>query len=117
MPTYAQFIAQFPEFANISASVVNNWLGLAVPFFNQPRWDDMLTLGVLYWVAHQIQSAMANASQPLTDDTDMQKAGDLSYSRDSKLMNAEADNPYLTTAYGRQYWKYARLVGTGGIAL
>ena len=117
MPTYAQFIAQFPEFANISPYVVNNWLDLANPFFDQGRWDDMLTLGVLYWVAHQIQDSMANATQPLTDDSISQKAGEVSYSRDSKLMNAQADNPYLKTYYGQQYWKYARLVGAGGAAL
>lgn len=117
MPTLAQFRAQFPEFSAIPDASVVFWLALAVPFFDPCRWDDLLQLGVLYWVAHQITLASANAAQPLTDDTTMQKAGPVTYSRDPKLVNAEADDPYLRTTYGQQYRYYMKFVGAGAIAL
>lgn len=115
--TPGQFIVAFPEFANIATAKIQSWIDRAQPFFNPQRWDDLLCDGVMYWVAHSLQLAMANADQPLTDDTSSQTAGPVSYQRDSKLLNAEADNPYLKTAYGQQYLYYQRMVGAGAIAL
>jgi hypothetical protein len=112
-----EFQAQFPEFQNTSTQMIQNWILKATPFFDPLRWDDLLSLGVLYWVAHQIQLGLANAAQPLTDDASSQKAGSVGYTRDSKLLNAESDNPYLRTTYGQQYLYYMRYVGVGGIAL
>lgn len=117
MPTIASFRAMFPEFANTADSVIQAWIANATPFFNVCRWDDLLAIGVCNWVAHQITLAAANAAQPLTDDTTMQKAGPLQYSRDAKLVNAEAENPYLRTTYGQQYLYYMRFVGAGAVAL
>lgn len=117
MPTFAQFVAAFPEFATLPESTFNFWLANATPFFNQGRWADLLTLGVCYWIAHSITLANANSVQPMTDDTSGQKAGDVSYQRDSKLVNAEADDPYMRTTYGQQYRAYMKMVGAGATAL
>jgi hypothetical protein len=117
MPTLAQFRLQFPEFASTPDATILNWLALADPFFDQARWGTWLTLGVLYWVAHQIKLASQNALNGFTDDTTSQREGDVGFSRDSKLVNDEAHNPYLQTVYGQQYYRYARMVGAGAIAL
>ena len=117
MPSFAQFVALLPEFSSLSESTFNAWLANATPFFNQTRWAYLLTLGVCYWIAHSITLATANSVQPMTDDTSMQKAGDVSYQRDSKLVNAEAANPYMRTTYGQQYYSYAKMVGAGATAL
>ncbi len=117
MPTFAQFVALFPEFASLPSATFNAWLSNATPFFNQGRWADLLTLGVCYWIAHSITLANANSVQPMTDDTSGQKAGDVSYQRDSKLVNAEADDPYMRTTYGQQYRYYMKQVGAGATAL
>lgn len=115
--TVAQFRAQFPEFSYVTDAVIQNWITKATPFFDPIRWDDLLNLGVMYWVAHQITLATANATQPLTDDSTMQKAGDVSYQRDSRLVNAQAEDPYMRTTYGQMYRYYMRYVGAGAIAL
>jgi hypothetical protein len=115
--TPQQFQTQFPEFQNVTQAMIQMWISAAPPFFNVQRWGDLLNLGVLFWVAHQIKLGQANADQPLTDDSTMQKAGDVSYMRDSKLVNAQAENPYMRTTYGQQYLYYMRLVGAGATAL
>jgi hypothetical protein len=115
--TPSSFQAQFPEFASTPQTLIQTWLTASVPFFNTDRWDDLLDLGVAYWVAHQIVAAQQNAAAQTTDDTIMQKEGDVSYQRDSVLVNRIADNPYLSTPYGKQYLYYMKFVGAGGIAL
>jgi hypothetical protein len=115
--TPSSFQAQFPEFASTSQTLIQTWITASVTFFNTDRWDDLLDLGVAYWVAHQIVDAQQDAIAPVTDDTVMQKEGDVSYQRDSVLVNRIADNPYLSTKYGRKYLYYMKFVGAGGVAL
>lgn len=117
LPTVTSFRALFPEFQATADAAIQTWIDASGPFFNVSRWDDLLTLGVSYWTAHQLMLAGANAAQPLTDDTTMQKAGDVSFQRDAQLVNAEAKNPYMRTAYGQQYLYYMRMAGAGGVAV
>jgi|GEM_PF-2926389 hypothetical protein len=115
--TPSSFQAQFPEFASLTAAQIQFWLDQSDSFFDATRWDDLLDLGVSYWVAHQLVSATQDAAVQVTDDTVQQKAGDVSYQRDSTLVNRIADNPYLSTSYGKKYLYYMKFVGAGGIAL
>jgi hypothetical protein len=115
--TPSSFQEMFPEFASTPVASIQSWITASGPFFDPQRWDDLLDLGVSYWVAHQIVSAQQNAAQQATDDTIQQKEGDVSYQRDSVLVNRIADNPYLATSYGKQYLYYMKFVGAGGVAL
>lgn len=117
VPTLADFRAQFPELSAKTDAQVNLWLGQSDPFFDQGRWDDMLFIGMLYWVAHQLVVVTANAGTQLIDDSVMKKVGDIAKSRDPTLILKLAQNPYLRTAYGQQYLDYQRLVGIGGFAV
>jgi hypothetical protein len=113
MPILSDFRAMFPTLTKYSDEAVNFWLGQADPFFDQDRWDDVLVIGVLNWVAHQLVLVDANAAQGLTDDGSVKKVGDISKTRDSELMNKQADNPYYRTPYGQQYLYYQSYVGAG----
>lgn len=114
---FQAFFAGDANFASTSSTLIQFWLDQAPPFFDICRWDDLLVSGVLYWIAHQITWAIKNSAQPLTDDTSRQQAGQVGFGRDSKLLNDEANNPYLETNYGRQYLYYMRFVGAGATAL
>jgi hypothetical protein len=116
-PQLADFRATFPELSNYTDAQVTMWITQATPFFNTDRWGDMLFLGMLYWAAHQLTVSNANATQQLVDDGLTKKVGDISKTRDTTLMNKQADNPYYRTYYGQQYLYYQQLVGVGGISV
>jgi hypothetical protein len=107
----------FPELSTYTDDQVNMWLNQATPFFDPDRWDDLLFLGMLYWTAHQLVISKANSTQQLTDDGLTKKVGDISKTRDTELMNKQADDPYYRTGYGQMYRSYAQLAGMGGVAV
>ena len=120
VPLLADFRANFPEMdALYTDAQVNNWLTLATPFFDQCRWDDLLFMGMQYWVAHMLQMSTANAAnvgKPF-DDAVMKKVGDIAKSRDPKLLQLQMENTYMRTPYGQQYVMYRQLVGIGGFSV
>lgn len=117
VPVLSDFRAMFPELSAKSDNQVNLWLGNATPVFNLERWDDLLFMGMLYWTAHQLVVATANAGQQLVDDGVMKKVGDIAKTRDATIMNKQADNPMYRTYYGQQYLYYQKIVGVGGISV
>jgi len=117
MPTLADFRSLFPELSTYTDGQVNLWLTQSSPFFDKTRWGDLLFLGVLNWVAHQLVMSKANTSQQVMDDGIMKKVGDIAKPREASLMNKQADNPYYRTYYGQQYLYYQQIAGIGSIAV
>jgi hypothetical protein len=115
--TYEQFQARLPEFASTPTDTITNYINEAQPFFDTVRWDDLLFLGVVFWVAHYITLDAANANSQLTDDSVMKKVGDISKSRSAKLVELEADDDFYRTNYGGRYLKLKYLVSRGGMAV
>lgn len=118
VPVLADFRALFPELAtSVADTQFQFWLTQSAPIFDQDRWDDLLFLGMLYWIAHSATLGSANATQQTFDDSTTKKVGDIMKSRSDKLMQLQADNPYYRTTYGQQYLYYQQLVGMGGFAV
>jgi hypothetical protein len=111
------FRQRFPEFVATTDDTVNFWITEADSFFDQTRWEDLLTSGSAYWVAHNLKLAADDAANPLLDDATMKKVGDIAKSRDPKLIDKQTDNPYMRTKYGQRYMYYAKLVGIGATAV
>lgn len=113
------FRARFPEFTQATCpdDTVNFWIGEADAMFDPCRWDDLLDRGSAYWVAHSITVAKDDATKPFIDDATMKKVGDISKSRDPKLMLEQAKNPYMRTKYGQRYWQLAQMVGAGSYSV
>jgi hypothetical protein len=113
----SDFRTRFPELASYTDAQVLLKIQDADAFFDPARWDDLLDLGMAYWVAHELVLGSLNAKQQATDDAVMKKIGELSKQRDGELMNKQADNPYYRTTYGQRYLYYMNYVGAGGVSV
>jgi hypothetical protein len=119
--TAAEFKSRFPAFASEPNARVDSYFARAVPYFDVERWGGFYSDGVAGWVAHNI--VLDNAAErdsttdPDTGDVTEKHVGPVGMSRDSQLMNKQADNPYYSTKYGQRYLRLARLVGAGGTAV
>jgi hypothetical protein len=120
--TPSEFKELFPEFAAVADARVQLFIDRSAPHFDVPRWGDLYADGVAYWVAHEltlanIQTAQGGGVKALTNDNLSKKVGDVQVTKDSGLLNRQADNPYLRTYYGQQYNQLARMVGMGAVAV
>lgn len=116
--TPAEFKTRFPEFASESDSRVQFYIDGSTPFFDVCRWDDLYSVGVAYFVAHEIMMANARvANGSAVDDETGVTAGELSVTRSAQLVIMQAQNEYLKTIYGQKYLKFSKMVGQGGVAL
>lgn len=115
----AAFRTRFPEFTTAAYPDAQVTLALndTIPLIDPARWDDLYDMGTAYLAAHELVMAGVIAKTPLTDDKNMKKAGDVQAGRDSMLMNAQAKNPYLRTAYGQKYLYYRNIVGSGAVSV
>jgi hypothetical protein len=118
--TPAEFKTRFPEFTSETDQRVQLFIDDAASFFDVERWDDLYEVGVAYFVAHELaqaNAATAAGGQAGAGDDLTTKVGDVSVTRDTTLLNKQANDPFMKTAYGQKYKSYARLVGTGGVAV
>lgn len=120
--TPSEFKELFPEFAAVADARVQLFIERSAPHFDVPRWGDLYADGVAYWVAHElalanVQTAQGGGAKALTNDILSKKVGDVQVTKDSGLLNRQADNPYLRTYYGQQYSRLARMVGMGAVAV
>ena len=117
-PTTAEFIARFPEFAEIAAGVINAQLSFSERLLDVDAWDDFFSDAVAFDSAHNLflsqlasgsaQGAAQGAVGPVTSTS---AAGvSVSFATSSpEGKNASADW-YLKTVYGQQFLRLQRLV-------
>lgn len=120
--TPAEFKTRFPEFASTADARVQLFIDDADPLFDVERWGDLYSAGLANLVAHELvmantQTAAAGSAAKLAGDTITKKVGDVQVTKDTMLLNKQADNPYLRTFYGQKYLTYRKLVGMGAVAV
>lgn len=120
--TPTEFKTRFPEFAAETDARVQLFINDAEPNFDLARWDDLYEVGVAYFVAHEIslanlQTKLGGSAGSLAGDVSQKKVGEVSVTRDTGLLNRQADDPFLRTVYGQKYAYYRKLVGMGGAAV
>lgn len=106
-----------PAFDDVTDSAIQAQLDLAADKFDVARWGTgaRYTEGLACFVAHQLKWRDLAAKNALGGDGLLKTVGRLTVSKDSKLLNAQADNYFLTTMYGRRYMFLARQAGQGAV--
>jgi len=116
--TIAEFKAIIPALGGETPDTVNAAIALATPYFNVARWGGFYTEGLANWVAHTIVTGKPGFAATLASDgaqTDKQ-VGSVRVGRSAALLERQADDPFLTTGYGRRYRYLAKLAGMGAVA-
>lgn len=116
--TPADFRLAFPAFKDVTDAVITPQITASAPYFDIARWGAFLNEGVGNWVAHRIVEGgldvvdgMSGTSNDITSKDD--KA--IKVSMSEKLLERQADDPYMTTSYGRRYRYLSRIAGMGGV--
>lgn len=120
--TPAEFKVRFPEFASETDQRVQLFIDDADPLFDQERWGDLYPAGVANLVAHELALANAQTAQggsvaSINTDDLTTKVGDVQVTKDTMLLNKQAENPYLRTFYGQKYLNYRKIVGLGAVSV
>jgi Protein of unknown function (DUF4054) len=116
--TPAEFKAIIPALSGETPDAVNAAIALATPWFNLDRWGAFYSEGLANWVAHTIVTSKPGFAATLAGDgaqTDKQ-VGSVRVGRSAKLLERQADDPFMTTGYGRRYRYLAKLAGMGAVA-
>lgn len=124
---YADFIAIFPEFANVPTypvARVNFWLSVAVNQINTDRWGALSNQGQALLTAHYLTIDLQNQTllpgQQIGEVSGLEtaKAVDgVSASMDVNAITIAGAGLYNKTVYGIQYWQLAQTMGAGGFQL
>jgi Protein of unknown function (DUF4054) len=120
--TPSDFKIQFPEFAGEADARVQLFIDKADPHFDAERWRTMYSDGVANFVAHSLalanaQSAQGGSVAAMTNDNLNKKVGDVQVTKDTGLLNKQADNPFYRTLYGQQYLYLRKQVGMGALSV
>jgi hypothetical protein len=115
--TPAEFKAIIPALAGEDPALITATIALAAPWFAVDRWGDFYSEGLANWVAHTIVTGKPGYAATLAGDgaqTDKQ-VGSVRVGRSAKLLERQADDPFLATGYGRRYRYLAKLAGMGAV--
>ena len=120
--TPSEFKTQFPEFASESDARVQLFIDRAAPYFDVDRWGALYPDGVAYYVAHELtlanaQTAQGGGVQAMTNDNLTKKVGDVQVTKDTGLLNKQADNPFYRTLYGQKYLFLRKQAGVGALSV
>jgi hypothetical protein len=110
-PTYAEFVASFPVFADLDSAIVNRHLSIAIRLLEKSVWGDFYSDAIELEAAHNlvlwqqaeagIQGAAQAAIGPINN---VSVAGiSTSFSTPSLDGKSKADNWYMKTSYGQQF--------------
>lgn len=117
--TPSEFKALFPEFKNQPDAVVQAQLTRADNYISENIWAEWYSEGVGFFVAHQLAISCQRASTKGSDsgDATSKSVGDVSVTKSGEMQKAKMENPFLRTTYGQEYYRLARLVGIGAVAV
>ena len=124
--TPAQFVADFPEFANATTypvSTIQFWINVAGQLLNPSAWGSLLSYGTELFVAHNLvlsQQAVASAvsgglpgsGSGITASKSIDK---VSVSYDVSAGTIAGAGSFNLTNYGTRYMQLANMAGMGGI--
>lgn len=112
--TPAQLKLALPPLASVDNDLIQIYIGLADPWFDEARWGAFYAEGLANWVANELvlNSIPLNA----TDGIEVSKSvGDTSFSLHSELVLAQTKDRAQRTRYGQRYRQLADMVGAGGV--
>jgi Protein of unknown function (DUF4054) len=118
--TAADFRAAFPLFEDEEEPSVERYIALAAPYFDVGRWGGFYSEGLGNMVAHYLLVAKSDAKLKGADDGGSavsKTVGSVSITRSGALLERQADDPFMSTPYGRRYRQLSRKVGMGAVAV
>lgn len=118
--TPAEFKARYSQFATEGDGRVQIFLDEAATEMDEVRWADHFARGHGLLTAHSLTLANQEATTPgavVADLTTQKKVGDVSVSRSEAMLQAQADDPLMRTAYGQEFKRLRRTVGMGAWAV
>lgn len=120
--TPSEFKTLFPEFSAETDARVQLFIDRAAPHFDVERWGDLYPDGVAYFVGHELalanaQAAQGGSVQAQTNDTLTKKVGEVQITKDTGLLNKQADNPFFRTLYGQKYLYLRKQAGKGALSV
>lgn len=114
------FRQRFPAFKDPAAypdETIAYWLKLAECMVSAATWGCFYELGIYLWAAHELakmrMAELADDPSGITGIMQSKSVGPVSVSYNTQLGVEEGAGHYNLTMYGRQFWRYARLMGMG----
>lgn len=117
--TPSEFKVIYPEFASVPDAEVQAQLDKSDEYFNVCLWGGWLSEGISNLVAHWLTLAEYRKKLAAAGGNGMasaglsKKVGDLSITNSEALLLSRQSNPYMSTTYGQEYWRLAKVVGSG----
>jgi len=119
--TPAEFQTAFPQFENVEVPILQRHIDAADPYFDVSRWGDFYARGLGNFVAHNVEMELRkrgiSPGGATANDAIEKQVGSVRVRRSDKLVEMQAQNPYLKTEYGQIYWQLAEQVGMGMLAV
>jgi hypothetical protein len=117
------FKIRYPQFEDISDGRIQYFINESNPWFNKDIWADFYEQGVGLWVAHQLAVGQLQLEQFGGGTGFITTGGSISVGPvsisdgSSSSIDRQIDNQFLSTAYGSEYMRLARMLGMGGVAI
>lgn len=120
--TPTTFKARYTEFASESDARIQVYIDDAELELNEGQWGDFYDRGLSALTAHLLAIANRNAASTgsgisLGGSLTSRSVGSVSVSFGSSASTGSAEDFYLSTAYGAEYWRLCKIVGMGIIAV
>lgn len=124
--TVTDFRSAFPEFDDAVVypdAQVQFWLSFESSMFNEGRWGDLLSKGVMLFAAHNLSLQRRNIDAAEFGGVPGSSVGVLtsksvdkvSAGYDTSSVSEENAGQFNATTYGKQYIHLARLIGAGPV--
>ena len=117
--TPTEFKARYTEFASTSDARCQVYLDDAAGEMNEGRWGDLYDRGQAALAAHLLSVADQNAASggsgaALGGQVASRTVGSVSVSFSNGVVSGgSAENFFLSTSYGAEYWRLSLKVGMG----
>ena len=126
--SYAQFIDNFPEFANAGAypeSSFDFWYGIAGNVVNPRRWGALTDTGAQLYVGHNLALEAQAAKSAATGAVPGFTTGPVASKSIDKISIAyavaeaieEGGGQFNLTTYGTRFFGMLMMMGSGGLQL
>jgi hypothetical protein len=117
--TPAELQAAFPEFVDVDVKIIQRHITAADPYLDVTVWGDRYTDGLGHFVGHRMEMERRRIAGGAASAGDAieKRVGAVTVRRSEEMAKAQAENPYLETLHGREFWRLAGEVGMGAIAV
>lgn len=125
VPHFRSILPEFADSSIYTNEMLQPWLWVASKQLNQHRWGAMYSIGVSWFVAHQMaldrQAVLASRRGGVpgtsTGVVSAKAVNGVSVSYDTALGGLEGAGDWNLTTYGIRFLNWARMVGSGGVQI